>query len=163
MSHADHPPPAAATPSLGPDAARAIEADALATYERYLLAFNARDAARAARFYGVPMMVVRATGHRMLAAHSEVETMLSNSLALLQTKGFASTRIGRCTLRAMNENTVLLSADFIRSRADGSVIETVACTYVLSRGDSGWAIVTMVAHPADRVLPGLSPSDPESL
>jgi hypothetical protein len=71
--------------------------------------------------------------------------------------GFASTSFGRRTLRAMNENVVLLSADFVRARADGSIIERVACTYVLSRGPSGWGVATMIAHPPDSVLPGREP------
>lgn len=146
-----------AAPSQGGWAPQAIEQDALAACERYLAAFNARDAARAASFYATPTMVVRPTGHRVLATPADVESMLATSLARLEQMGFASTRFGRRTLRAVNENVVLLSADFVRARADGSTIEKVACTYVLSRGPSGWGVATMIAHPPDSVLPGREP------
>lgn len=146
-----------AAPSPGEWTPGAIEQDALAACERYLAAFNARDAAQAASFYAIPTMVVRQTGHWVLATRADVESMLAKSLARLEEQGFASTRFGRRTLRAVNENVVLLSADFIRARADGSTIEKVACTYVLSRGPSGWGVATMIAHPPDSVLPGREP------
>lgn len=134
-------------------ASRRIEDEALAAYALYLEAFNARDAAKAASFYAAPMPVVTQRGHRMLSTQAEVEAMLSGSLTALAAKGFASTRFGRKSLHAMNDSTVLLSADFVRGRADGSTIETVACTYVMSRSESGWAIVTMIVHPPESVLP----------
>lgn len=142
-----------AAPLQRAEASRRIGDEALAAYAVYLEAFNARDAAKAARFYAAPMQVVTQRGHRMLSTQAEVEAMLARSLAALDAKDFASTRFGRKTLRVMNDNTVLLSADFLRSRADGSTIETIACTYVMSRGESGWAIVTMIVHPPESVLP----------
>jgi len=152
-------PPAAqpAAPSPSDWAPRAIEQDALVAYERYLAAFNARDVARAAHFYATPTMVVMQSGHLVLATGADVESRLATSLARLEDKGFASTSFGKRTLRAMNENVVLLSADFIRTRTDGSTIEKVACTYVLSRGTSGWGVVTIIVHPPDSVLPDREP------
>lgn len=131
----------------------AIVDDALAAYAAYLRAFNARDAASAAAFYATPTIVASPAGRRVLGARAEVEAMLARSLARLATMDFSATRIVRHAAHAMHDDAVLLSAEFLRERADGSPIESVACTYVLSRDADGWRVVTMIAHPPQAVLP----------
>jgi ketosteroid isomerase-like protein len=131
----------------------AIEADALAAYGAYLEAFNAGDAERAARFYATPYTVVRPHGVQVLERFEDVRDMLSRSREVLRGKGFALSRFARRQVHVMSERAVLLGGAFDRLRADGSLIESVCCTYLLARRDAGWQLATTVVHTPERLLP----------
>lgn len=131
----------------------AIAADALAAHARYLEAFNAGDAERAAAFYATPCTIVRPLGARVLASHDDAREMLSRSLDLLRTKGFAQSRFTDRRVHVMSGRAVLLGGAFDRLRADGTLIESVCCTYVLARADAGWQVATNIVHPPGWLLP----------
>lgn len=131
----------------------AIAADALAAYAAYLEAFNAGDAERAARFYATPYTVVRPHGVQVLECLEDARRMLSRSRDVLRGKGFAVSRFAKRRVHVMSERAVLLGGVFDRLRTDGSLIESVCCTYLLARRDPGWQLATTIVHPPERLLP----------
>lgn len=127
-----------------------IEAEAL--FDRYLKAWNRRDAPTVAACFVEPAMFVTAKGTLTLPDRATTISVLEKFFADLDAAGFDRTTIGPVHALACADGLAVIDAlDIQRLRKDGSLLEALDGHYIMRRTDQGWRfLVAMTCEPGWR-------------
>jgi hypothetical protein len=110
---------------------------------RYAEGF-AGDPAVTVGFYAEPMIYVDADAVSVLATRQDQVAFVEEMQRRLRPSGFAHTTVERCEVLLLKPTVALCRIAGIRHRADGSEIERIAATYVLT-AHSEWRIRELIA------------------
>lgn len=110
------------------------------------------DSVAAARFYGMPALVVLPTEVFSLPTRKDVEGFLVRGLASLRNLGYSHTKMSPFHVKRLNATTALYGTVAIRMKSDGTELERVAFTYLLHKGDAGWRIHQLIATDEDKLI-----------
>ena len=112
----------------------------------------AGDPSATARFYALPMIFVGPDGVRVIASWNEAVAFVEGILERLRPIGFSRTTVERCFARRLKPSIALCSIDGTRRCADGSPIERIGATYVLT-AHPDWRIRELIATDPENVAP----------
>lgn len=120
---------------------------------RYAEGF-AGDPYATVQFYALPMIHVGPDVVTIVETREEAVAFVEGILARLRATGFSHTTVERCFVRLLHRSIALCAVAGTRRRADGSPIERIGATYVLT-AHPDWRIRELIATDPDRV--GLNP------
>lgn len=115
---------------------------------RYAEGF-AGDAAVTVGFYAVPMVYVGADSISVLATRQEQIELVAEIQRRLRSSGFTHSTVERCEISLLKPTIALCRMAGSRRRADGSEIQRIAATYVLT-AHPDWLIRELIATDPDR-------------
>lgn len=120
-------------------------------FARYLSAFAAlgRGESRPSDvvpYYGVPFLLTTDDVLVSLGTVGEVAAWLQSQAATMSAAGYSHTETLGSDVAILNRNTAVHRADFSRQRADGTEINQMSVTYVITREPEGFRIATLVLH-----------------
>jgi hypothetical protein len=106
-------------------------------------------------FYAFPMIHVGLDAVSVIGSQDEAAAFVEGILTRLRPTGFSHTTFERCFVRLLHRSVALCSVDGTRRRADGSPIERIGATYVLT-AHPDWRIRELIATEPTKVGPWLS-------
>lgn len=114
-------------------------------YRTYVETFNTGDGAAVARLMGYPVMV-GGSGHApgVMQDEAAYASMIGNTFEHFRKLGWVRSQIDRLEAVEAGGDTGIVSADFSRYRADGSMIEAGTGHYVTRKIDGTWRIVAAI-------------------
>jgi hypothetical protein len=120
----------------------------------------AGDSSATVEYYALPMIYVGPHVVRVIGSRAEAVAFVEGILERLRPTGFSHTTVERCFVRLLHRSVALCGVDGTRRRADGSPLERIGATYVLT-AHPDWRIRELIATEPDRIddcLPaGLKP------
>lgn len=81
-----------------------------------------------------------------LGTVDEVAAWLQSQADAMSAAGYSHTETLASDVAILNRNTALHRAEFSRQRADGTEINQMSVTYVITRESEGLRIATLVLH-----------------
>jgi uncharacterized NTF2-like protein DUF6841 len=121
---------------------------------RYAEGF-AGDPHATTEFYTLPMIYVGPAAVWVIGSREEAIAFVEGIVARLRPTGFSHTTVERCFVRLLHRSVALCSMDGTRRRADGSALERIGATYVLT-AHPDWRIRELIATDLEKVGPWLS-------
>ncbi len=120
-------------------------------FAQYLSAFAAlgRGESRpgdVAPYYGVPFLLTTDDLIVSLGTVDEVAAWLQSQADATLTAGYNHTETLASDVAILNRNTAVHRAEFSRQRVDGTEINQMSVTYVITRESEGFRISTLVLH-----------------
>jgi hypothetical protein len=120
-------------------------------FAQYLSAFAAlgRGESRpgdVVSYYGVPFLLTTDDAIFSLGTVDEVAAWLQSQADAMSAAGYSHTETLASDVAILNRNTAVHRAEFSRQRADGTEINQMSVTYVITRGCEGFRISTLVLH-----------------
>lgn len=122
------------------------------TLQAYEQAWSAHDARAVSAFYFEPAMRVGKGGPAVRATRADQENFFDGYLRAIVARGYDHGEWESLDARLLDARTAIASGISVRYRADGSVLERVALTYQLWRGEDGWKIFLSATHAPDSAL-----------
>jgi ketosteroid isomerase-like protein len=122
------------------------------TLQAYEQAWSAHDARAVSAFYYEPAMRVSKGGPAIRATRADQESFFEGYLRAIVARGYDHGEWESLDARLLDGHTAIASGISVRYRADGSVLERVALTYELWRGEGGWKIFVSATHAPDTAL-----------
>jgi ketosteroid isomerase-like protein len=129
------------------------EHEVAAAMRAYAEDFTRQDPAAAAAHYQTPCLWLTDQGPVVFGTQEELVAQFAALLDRLRASGYTGSAYTTLQVRALGERTALVSAAAVRYGEAGRELERIGVTYTLHRGDAGWKITVLVAHPPDRVVP----------
>jgi hypothetical protein len=105
-------------------------------------------------FYALPMIYVGPNAVSVIGSREEAVAFVAGILASLRPTGFSHTTVERCFVRWLHRSVALCGIDGTRRRADGSPIERIGATYVLT-AHPDWRIRELIVTDPERINPWL--------
>ena len=121
---------------------------------RYAKGF-AGDPHSTIEFYALPMIHVGPDAVSVIVSREEAAAFVEGILESLRPTGFSHTTVERCFVKLLHRSVALCGVDGTRRRADGSPIERIGATYVLT-AHPDWRIRELIATEPEEVGPWLS-------
>jgi hypothetical protein len=115
----------------------------------------AGDPHATAEFYALPMIYVGPAAVSVIDSREEAVAFVEDILARLRPTAFSHTTVERCFVRLLHRSVALCSMDGTRRRADGSSLERIGATYVLT-AHPDWRIRELIATDSEKVGPWFS-------
>lgn len=134
-----------------PDAARSAEVEALV--RRYVDLFNANDFEAAFECYRMPFTWLFGSRAVTVTSRQEFLEMMTATKATLVKKGLGKSSLIDVTVRMMDEHAALAGTAVIRTRVDGTPLETIGGTYMVHDDGRGWRLAGQMAHPPAAIAP----------
>jgi hypothetical protein len=106
-------------------------------------------------FYALPMIYVGPDTISVIGSREEAVAFVEGILNGLRPAGFSHTTVERCFAKLLHRSVALCSVAGTRRRADGSPIERIGATYVLT-AHPDWRIRELIATEPEKVGPSLS-------
>jgi hypothetical protein len=103
-------------------------------------------------FYALPMVHVSPDAVSVIGSQAEAVAFVEGILGRLRLTGFSHTTVERCFVKLLHRSVALCGVDGTRRRADGSPIERIGATYVLT-AHPAWRIRELIATEPERVGP----------
>ncbi len=145
-------PLAAQREPLSPTDVATIKEEVTAAVHKYYRLFTERNMkAVAEQVFHRPSISVGANGvtvNTLEATTARYERSLKQRLA----DGWDRSEFPNPKICVINRNVALASGIFYRYRKDGSVLSENGITYLYSRAEDGWRMVTMLGHTTDKVV-----------
>lgn len=118
-------------------------------FQSYLAVFaggdaNSRSFESLLDYYAVPLVVTTPEGVLTLTSRQQVGATIRHQLDGLRGQDYASTALLRFDVREFNAHSASLSTVLQRSRADGTPLETLAMTYLVT-GSPTQRTISMMA------------------
>jgi hypothetical protein len=88
----------------------------------------------------------------LIGSRKEAVAFVEGVLERLRPTGFTHTTVERCYVRLLHRSVALCGVDGTRRRADGSAIERIGATYVLT-AHPDWRIRELIATDPERIGP----------
>lgn len=85
-------------------------------------------------------------GHSAPSRYPEIEARYGDRLKNLKRHGYSYSKRSEIHVKMLAHNIALVSAIYVRYRADGSELETGGNTYLLHKTDAKWKIVVITSH-----------------
>ena len=131
----------------------AAKADIRKALEDYVAAFSAgRADVIAERSVLSPMLTLGATAPSISMTAEDVRKRYDGNLKALAAQNYKRSTVDSATVCLLNDAAAIVSGQFTRYRADGSVLSKIASTYVFAKGDGQWRITTLIGHGIDRAI-----------
>lgn len=122
-------------------------------YDRYLDAFHTGNAAAVAPFYRAPCLFIADQGVTLLETDAEIERLFGQVIAGLRERNYARSEVRDVQIKELSDRLALFSGLAVRYTAPGEELERLSATYTLRKSDdTGWQIVTVVAHGPDTLV-----------
>lgn len=126
------------------------------TMNDYFAAFAdlgpAFDMRRALSFFHEPSMLITTTRASSYLTRGEVEAGWVNAFVVRQRERNYARQEVQLHVRQMSSNVAFASAEIVRYKTTGELLERVGASYVLRRTEDGWKIAAVITHDPDRVL-----------
>ena len=97
-------------------------------------------------YYGVPFLLTTDDVIVSLGTVAEVAAWLQSQADATLATGYNHTETLASDVAILNRNTAVHRAEFSRQRADGTEINQMSVTYVITRESEGFRISTLVLH-----------------
>lgn len=97
-------------------------------------------------YYGVPLLLTTDDVIVSLGTVDEVAAWLESQADAMSAAGYSHTETLTSDMAVLNRNTAVHRAEFLRQRADGTEINQMSVTYVITRESEGFRISTLVLH-----------------
>ena len=97
-------------------------------------------------YYGVPFLLTTDDVIVSLGTVDEVAAWLQSQADATSAVGYNHTETLASDMEILNRNTAVHRAEFSRQRADGTEINQMSVTYVITRESEGFRISTLVLH-----------------
>ena len=122
-------------------------------YDRYLEAFHTGNAAAVAPFYRAPCLFIADQGVTLLETDAEIERLFGQVIAGLRERNYARSEVRDVQIKQLSDRLALFSGLAVRYITTGEELERLSATYTLRKSDdTGWRIVTVVAHGPDTLV-----------
>jgi hypothetical protein len=145
-------PLAAQREPLSPTEVATIKEEVTAAVHKYYRLFTERNMkAVAEQVFHRPSISVGANGVTVNTV-DEVLARYEASLKQRLADGWDRSEFPNPKICVINRNAALASGVFYRYRKDGSVLSENGITYLYSRAEDGWRMVTMLGHTTDKVV-----------
>ena len=118
---------------------------------RYAKGF-AEDPLATIDFYALPMIYVGADAVSVVGSRAQAVAFVEGILERLRPTGFSHTTVERCFVKLLHRSVALCGVDGTRRRSDGSPIERIGATYVLTAHPQ-WRIRELIATEPEKVGP----------
>jgi hypothetical protein len=128
------------------------EGEIRAWYEEYVRTFTAcargeADDPRALlRYYGIPLLFTTDEAARVLLTEHEVLDAARGQIERLRAAGYDRSELLGSEMMALNATSVIHKAEFSRQRANGSEIEHLRATYLITEGSDGRRMFALAVH-----------------
>jgi len=111
------------------------------------------DMRRALSFFHEPSMLITGARASSYLTRGEVEAgWVSAFVARQRERGYARQEVPQLHVRQMSSNVALASAEIVRYKAGGELLERVGASYLLRRTNEGWKITAVITHDPDTVF-----------
>lgn len=122
-------------------------------YASYLEAFHTGNAAAVAPFYRAPCLFIADQGVTLLETDAEIERLFGQVIAGLRERNYARSEVRDVQIKQLSARLALFSGLAVRYITTGEELERLSATYTLRKSDdTGWQIVTVVAHGPDTLV-----------
>lgn len=122
-------------------------------YARYLEAFHTGKAAAVVPFYRAPCLFIADQGVTLLETDAEIERLFGQVIAGLRERNYARSEVRGVQIKDLSARLALFSGLAVRYTTTGEELERLSATYTLRKSDdTGWQIVTVVAHGPDTLV-----------
>ena len=118
---------------------------------RYAKGF-AEDPLATIDFYALPMICVGPDAVSVVGSRAQAVAFVEGILERLRPTGFSHTTVERCFVKLLHRSVALRGVDGTRRRSDGSPIERIGATYVLTAHPQ-WRIRELIATEPEKVGP----------
>ena len=118
---------------------------------RYAKGF-AEDPLATIDFYALPMIYVGPDAVSVVRSRAQAVAFVEGILERLRPTGFSHTTVERCFVKLLHRSVALCGVDGTRRRSDGSPIERIGATYVLTAHPQ-WRIRELIATEPEKVGP----------
>jgi hypothetical protein len=102
--------------------------------------------------YALPMIYVGPDAVSVVGSRAEAVAFVEGILRRLRPTGFSHTTVERCFVKLLYRSVALCGVDGTRRRCDGSPIDRIGATYVLT-AHPDWRIRELIATEPERVGP----------
>jgi hypothetical protein len=132
----------------------AVETDEIsAWFNEYLEAFAAcgrgeRETDSLLAYYGVPLFITTDTGFFALTSDDQVIAALQPQIDGMLVAAYARSEIVDSEVTVLNATAALYRGTFSRQRSDGSEINRLTATYLVTDGSPGRRISVLAVHTA---------------
>jgi hypothetical protein len=103
-------------------------------------------------FYALPMIYVGPDAVSVVGSRAQAVAFVEGILERLRPTGFSHTTVERCCVKLLHRSVALCGVDCTRRRSDGSPIERIGATYVLTAHPQ-WRIRELIATEPEKVGP----------
>jgi hypothetical protein len=122
-------------------------------FDEYLDAFAAcgrgeRDTSSLLAYYGAPMLITTADGFYALTTDDQVVAAMQPQVDGMRAASYDHSVILDSDITVLNSTSALLQATFSRRRSDGSEIQQLTGTYLITDGAAGRRISVLAIHSA---------------
>jgi hypothetical protein len=122
-------------------------------FEDYLEAFAAcgrgeRDPATLLAFYGVPLLLTLGDRYLPLTSDDQVITVLHQQVAGMKAEDYGHSEILEAQVTPLNPASALYRGGFSRQRRDGTEINRLTATYLITNSPTGRRISALAVHGA---------------
>jgi hypothetical protein len=141
-------------PGLTKEQVAAIEKEvtaALHTYYRYYTEQN--NKALSAEVFLTPWIQLGANGPTVTGTEpQDVAKRFAAAIERLKAQGWVKSEYPHPIICVINASTAIASGEFMRYRADGSVISYNATSYLFGKTKEGWRIVSFFGHERGKII-----------
>jgi hypothetical protein len=103
-------------------------------------------------FYALPMIYVGVDAVSVIRSRAEALAFVEGILGRLRPTGFSHTTVEDCFVKLLHRSVALCGVDGTRRRSDGSPIERIGATYVLTAHPK-WRIRQLIATDPEQIGP----------
>jgi ketosteroid isomerase-like protein len=118
----------------------------------YTDAFIRGDISAIGQHINAPFNSISSRGVEVIPTTPEIEAWYGDRLQDLKRRGYSYSKRSETHVKMLAHNIALVSAIFVRYRADGSELETGGNTYLLHKTEAEWKIVVNTSHPPANVV-----------
>jgi Domain of unknown function (DUF4440) len=119
------------------------------TYSEYFEAFQTLNPATVLPYFHLPFTIVTPRSVTGVASVTEGRALLATMMHGLKASGYESSEWSNLWVKALREDTALLSVRVVRFKADDEVLEQFGATYLFRLSDGAWRIRVLVIHDPD--------------
>jgi len=128
-------------------------AEVRAAWDEYVKAVSAqRSDVIADRVYLAPSFNLAPSGVIVSNTAAEVRSRFEANWKQLTSQNYDHSETKSANICVLNETAAILSAQFVRYRKDGSILNEPAGTYVFAKTPQGWRIVAQMGHAPERII-----------
>ena len=120
--------------------------------EAYEQAWSQHDAIAIASFYHEPAMRIGRGGPVVRPTRADQEAFFSHFVPELVQRGFDHSEFEELNVHLLDADTAIASGILLRYRKDGSLMERIAVTYGLRKGEQGWKIFLSDTHSPETAM-----------
>lgn len=121
-------------------------------FSHYLDSYNANDAEGASQKYAESVTLTGVQAAPILSTPQGMKKILEGFLGRLKAQGVTRYEWETLQVRMLGKNTALASNIAARYKADGTLHDKAAATFIAGYGESGWKILVLNIHEPKNVL-----------